>query len=150
MTTQGPPAPSSIVHRLAGGLVVAFVTFLVWLGLLSWDNKKVWYDTGPYATWQVVAVGVLLTLLLVGALVVGLDPFITSGAITLVLTACMFVSFVILPPPDPTASLWPIGLAMVFMGTAMASAAVCLAVAAVRPGRWRRAARHSSGPPARS
>ena len=122
------------------------MTFLGWLGLLGWDNDLVVRgieETGPYEPWQVQCLVALLAVTFLVALVVRSDPLRTSLALTCTLSFCMLLSFTVLAAPSPDASLWPIGIALVFCGAAIGCAVVVGIVAGVRamiPG-------HPQGPP---
>lgn len=112
---------------------LAALTALDYLAFLGWDQAKdrnpvTGAQTGPYETWQVV--GCASVLLALGLWAARSGPAALVFVVPLVFTLCWAASASTDPAGD---GLWPIGAALVLIGTTV-GAACCLVVA----GRGRR------------
>lgn len=117
---------------------LAFVgmgAFAAWLGLISWDNDydvRGGVETGPWEPWQVISVVAIISVVLVVALLVDQDPLgvilILSGTITF----CFVLSFTVLAPPAPDASLWPIGATLICMAALIGCSILAVTVTTAR------------------
>ncbi|GLI01447.1 hypothetical protein [Phytohabitans aurantiacus] len=114
---------------LAAGVVAGYLAFL------GWDQHKdvdaAGNASGPYQAWQVVGYGVLLAGLAFGAGRRGY-PWVATVTISAVLTICFAVDAATDADAD---GLWPIGAALVAIGSAAGAAGVAAMGAFLRPRR---------------
>lgn len=123
--------PSPRTPDRSGPLLVALATVVAWLCLISWDNEqdvRGTTETGPYQAWQVVVLVAVLAVVLTAALIRGHDPLRGGLALGGTLSLCFVLSFSTLAPPTPGASLWPLGVLLVFLAAALGSAALAVVV----------------------
>lgn len=135
LVDNGARSPSaSGRHAQLAWVVIAVLTAAIWLALLAWDNERVVTgatEAGPYEPWQVLALIACLTAVFVCALALRHDPVRISLSLSGTLAVCMLLSFTVLAPPSPDASLWPVGVVMVFAGATTGCALVAAVVAPI-------------------
>ncbi|MFF0161605.1 hypothetical protein ACFYRY_29290 [Streptomyces sp. NPDC005263] len=115
--------------HLLGILVSAAVSLAAWAAWLGWDqHRDVHPDgstTGPYEAWQVI--GLVLTLLLTVCGAAYRRHFAAAVLGTTVgLTAAAGYDW-----SDDSSGLWVVGVAMVMLGTLLATAAASAVTASV-------------------
>jgi hypothetical protein len=100
-------------------VLVAVATLAGYLGWLGWDQHKDAQPdgslTGPYQSWQVAGLVLVLAAVAAVASLRG-RPMIAVVVGTVVTTACFSVDAAT-EPPITNDGLWPIGAAMVALGT---------------------------------
>lgn len=117
---------------LGGSVVAAYLAFL------GWDQRKdrdpvTGAESGPYAAWQVAGLGVVLAVLAFEAGRRG-RPWLASAVIPVALTASFSVDAATDADGD---GLWPVGAALVALGSFAGAAVVAAAGARIsrrRPG----------------
>lgn len=114
-------------------VAIGLSTLTAYIALLGWDQSKDLQPdgtlTGPYERWQVL--GLILAMSLIGALAGWRQrPWIGVAATTVMLTTCWVVDAVTDPASEQD-GLWPIGAAMVALGTFAGIAAVSFTAQAV-------------------
>jgi hypothetical protein len=127
--------------QVIGVLVVAALSALLWYAWMGWDSQYqvdpvTQVASGPYEAWQVIGCALSLLVLLVGALVAGVRPLLASAALTLAFTAAWTATAA---RQDET-GMYGVGVIMLLVGLAAATAVVSLVVLGVR---HLLAARHS-------
>lgn len=127
MTTSRP-------SRIVTAAVTCLVTLGGYLALLAWDQTKALGADGslhgPYDTWQVTGLCIVVAAAAVWAGLRG-NPVIGAVAASVTLT----VAFSIDAATDSDSDgLWPVGAALLAMGTLLGVAAVAFVVAEVRRG----------------
>jgi peptidoglycan/LPS O-acetylase OafA/YrhL len=119
-------------------VALAGITGVAYWAFLGWDQHKdtdpvTGSQTGPYQAWQVIGLGVVLALLVFEAGRRG-RPWLASPVVSAVLT----VSFAVDAATDADGDgLWPIGAALVAIGSLLGTALV--AGVGAHLGRRRRA-----------
>ncbi|WP_067479008.1 hypothetical protein [Actinomadura hibisca] len=107
-------------REVKGGAVAALVTTVAYWAWLGWDRERVvqpdGHETGPYETWQVA--GLVVTLLVCGVIVARLGAPVAAVVAT---TAALTVSWSISAATSDDSGLWPIGAALVCVGTLIVS-----------------------------
>jgi hypothetical protein len=120
------PVPRAVLPALAS----AGASAAAWAGWLGWDQR---YDvqadgstSGPYEVWQVG--GLVLTLLVaVGWTAVRGHSAAAVGGTTVGLTLAAYVDW-----SDDASGLFMVGVALVMVGTFVASAVVCAVIDVLR------------------
>lgn len=106
---------------------IAVVTVTAYLAFLGWDQHKDFdpvtqHESGPYEAWQVLGIGLVLAAV---AFAAGWwrQAVVAAVVLPITLTACFAVDAATDPRPD---GLWPIGAAMVAVGSLFGTVAVAL------------------------
>lgn len=111
---------------LAAGVLAGYLLFL------AWDQRKdvdaFGRETGPYQAWQVVGYGAVLAALAFTAGRLG-RPWLATVVIPAVLTGCFAVDAATDADGD---GLWPIGAALLAVGSAAGTAVVAAIGASLR------------------
>jgi hypothetical protein len=119
-----------VMAELCVVLLLAGVTVADYLAWLGWDQHRDVQpngsETGPYETWQVAGLVLVLAVVGIGAVWRG-HRLATVLAITGGLTAAVSVDW-----SDDGSGLWVVGAAMVFIGTLAVTAVVAAVVGSVR------------------
>jgi peptidoglycan/LPS O-acetylase OafA/YrhL len=118
------------VHRVRGSVlvwsvVVAAAVVAIYWAFLGWDQHKdldpvTGAMTGPYQPWQVITCGIVLAAVVFAAGWRG-RTWVAVLVVPVVLTACFSVDAATDPDGD---GLWPIGAALVAVGSLLGTAAV--------------------------
>lgn len=120
---SAPTAPRGSTLLWAAGLTA--VTVVAYLALLGWDQAKTLdpatqNETGPYDAWQVVA---LVVALAGAAFIAGRAGRFLAALVAIPVT--LTLAFAVDAATDATADgLWPIGAALVALGSAAGVALV--------------------------
>lgn len=127
-------------HRTAAAALLFIGVVAGYLAFLGWDQHKdidaAGNASGPYQAWQVVGYGAVLAGLAFGAGRRGY-PWVATVTISAALTACFAVDAATDADGD---GLWPIGAALLAIGSAAGAAGVAAMGAFLRPRRSRSAA----------
>ncbi len=120
---SAPIAPRGSTLVWVAGL--AAVTLIAYLALLGWDQSKTLdpvtqNETGPYEAWQVIALVVVLG---AAAFLAGRAGRLAPALVTI--PVVLTLAFAVDAATDKNADgLWPIGAALVALGSAMGVALV--------------------------
>ncbi|BCL15540.1 hypothetical protein [Micromonospora sagamiensis] len=122
MDEKSRPPARPVLWMVALGAAAA----LAYLAFLGWDREKdldpvTGSETGPYEAWQVVGL----------ALVVGVLAFVAGRkhqvvAALVAIPAALTLAFVGTAVTGPEPGFWPIGAALVALGSAAGTALVAL------------------------
>jgi hypothetical protein len=128
--SRGRPA---VWIQVLGALAVAALSVGAWYGWLGWDTTYqidpiTQVSSGPYEAWQVIGCALSLLVVFVGALLAGVRPLVASAALTLAFTAAWTATAA---PRDET-GLYGVGMILLLVGLAMATAVVSLVVLGLR------------------
>lgn len=143
-----PSTPSARAGRARTAIVTGVVTLVAYVALLGWDQAKTvsadGTTTGPYESWQVVA---LVLVLGATAALAGWRrrTWVATVTMTLVLTLCWSFDAAT-DPADLNDGLWPVGALLVLIGTFAGAAVVAGIAAAVSRRRAGRGAALSTAP----
>ncbi|HEU5155785.1 MAG TPA: hypothetical protein VFU43_02235 [Streptosporangiaceae bacterium] len=123
----------SLTRRVAGALLTPIATAVGYFGWLGWhEEKREGPDggaTGPYTTWQVLGFVVTLVAIAVAATwwseTIWIAPVMTTAATTAYFSVDAATS-------AENDGLWPIGAALLMMGTALGLGLVSVVARAVQ------------------
>jgi hypothetical protein len=132
-STFGSRRRSTPWFQVAGTAAVAVLAAALWYAWMGWDTS---YQTdpvtqvtsGPYEAWQVAGCALSLLVVFVGALLIGVRPLWASAALTLGFTAAWTATAA---PADET-GMYGVGMILLLIGLAAATAVVSLTVLGIR------------------
>ncbi|MEU4570566.1 hypothetical protein [Micromonospora sp. NPDC023956] len=118
--SRGPARP--VLWTVALGAATA----LAYLALLGWDREKdlnpvTGAETGPYEAWQVVGLALVVAAL---AFVAGRRRQVVAALVAI--PTALTLAFVVSAVTGPEPGFWPIGAALMALGSAAGTAVAAL------------------------
>jgi hypothetical protein len=123
--------------QVSGFVAVAILSALSWFGWMGWDGEYRIVDgeqTGPYEAWQVAGCVLSLLVILVGALLLGVRPWLAAPALILAFTT----SWTVQAAGRDDSGLYPVGALALLIGLTAGAALVSAVVVPLRAARLAR------------
>ena len=111
--------------QVLGVLAVALLSALSWVAWMGWDHQyqvdaATGVESGPYEAWQAIGCALSLLVLFVGALLVGVRPWLACAALTVAFTAAWTAQ----AAPDDETGMYGVGMIMLLVGLGLATIVV--------------------------